>query len=159
MCCPYICPRPFNHSGSSPNKCPVLVSVWDKNLLISPTCVEPSLAQSLPLVSLLQDNLKQLIVIPSPNVLLLGRSPYCGKGLSYFVSFWIGLIPARRLTSVHHTDNSISHQHSGGFRFWNLPFISFFLFLYTEQSLAELRKVLLLLLGCAVQVNADNVTT
>ncbi|CAG03335.1 unnamed protein product, partial [Tetraodon nigroviridis] len=44
-----------------------------------------------------KDNLKQLIVIPPPNVLLLGRSPYC------------------------------------------------------EQSLAELRKVLLLLLGCAVQ--------
>ncbi|TWW58612.1 Girdin Akt phosphorylation enhancer [Takifugu flavidus] len=44
-----------------------------------------------------QDTLKQLIVIPSPNVLLLGRSPYC------------------------------------------------------EQSLEELKKVLLLLLGCAVQ--------
>lgn len=37
--------------------------------------------------------------------------------------------------------------------------IRFFLKLYTEQSLEELKKVLLLLLGCAVQVNADNART
>uniref|UniRef100_A0A3B5B0G6 Girdin-like n=1 Tax=Stegastes partitus TaxID=144197 RepID=A0A3B5B0G6_9TELE len=49
------------------------------------------------LFSFLQDNLRQLIMIPLPNVLLLGRTPYC------------------------------------------------------EQSLDEMRKVLLLLLGCAVQ--------
>uniref|UniRef100_A0A671UFZ7 Girdin-like n=1 Tax=Sparus aurata TaxID=8175 RepID=A0A671UFZ7_SPAAU len=45
----------------------------------------------------LQDNLRQLIMIPLPNVLLLGRTPYC------------------------------------------------------EQSLEEMKKLLLLLLGCAVQ--------
>lgn len=39
------------------------------------------------LSSRLQDNLKQLVVIPSPNVLLLGRSPYCGKA-SAAALFW-----------------------------------------------------------------------
>lgn len=47
------------------------------------------------------DNLRQLIMTPLPNVLLLGRTPYC------------------------------------------------------EQSLDEMRKLLLLLLGCAVQVNTE----
>lgn len=35
-----------------------------------------------PSVSLfLQDNLRQLIMIPLPNVLLLGKTPYCGRPL------------------------------------------------------------------------------
>lgn len=39
----------------------------------------------------------------------------------------------------------------------NEGFIHSFCFISTEQSLEELKKLLLLLLGCAVQVNADDV--
>lgn len=40
----------------------------------------------------------------------------------------------------------------------NFFFLFLFLKISTEQSLEEIKTLLLLLLGCAVQVNADNVT-
>ena len=54
----------------------VLVSVWHKVCLSSP-CLDPSPPRSLSFS--VQDNLRQLIMIPLPNVLLLGRTPYCGE--------------------------------------------------------------------------------
>lgn len=40
----------------------------------------------------------------------------------------------------------------------NFVFLFLFFLISTEQSLEEIKTLLLLLLGCAVQVNADNVT-
>uniref|UniRef100_A0A3Q1BF59 HOOK N-terminal domain-containing protein n=1 Tax=Amphiprion ocellaris TaxID=80972 RepID=A0A3Q1BF59_AMPOC len=82
---------------------PSIQALWlccKKCFILSSSCF--SLSAHLPcpflfLFSFLQDNLRQLIMIPLPNVLLLGKTPYC------------------------------------------------------EQSLDEMKKLLLLLLGCAVQ--------
>lgn len=53
-----------------------LVSLWPK------MCLPSFFSTPLPRPSLflffLQDNLRQLIMISLPNVLLLGRTPYCG---------------------------------------------------------------------------------
>lgn len=91
MCRPYI--RPPVHSGplAPVPTSSVPLSVRDKTCSYSPL-THPSTHPPTPvwshhalilcrLSSRLQDNLKQLIVIPSPNVLLLGRSPYCGKAI------------------------------------------------------------------------------
>ncbi len=51
-----------------------LVSLWPVLIFL---VLDPS-PSSLSLSLFLQENLRQLIMIPLPNVLLLGRTPYCG---------------------------------------------------------------------------------
>lgn len=65
MCCTYIRSCPFKIFGST---------LFGLKCASSSCCLFPS--PSLPVF--LQENLRQLIMIPLPNVLLLGRTPYCG---------------------------------------------------------------------------------
>uniref|UniRef100_A0A672H1F9 Coiled-coil domain containing 88Aa n=1 Tax=Salarias fasciatus TaxID=181472 RepID=A0A672H1F9_SALFA len=90
MCCPYLRLRAIQTLWLDSRKCFILYLFF---FVISSSRLVPFPF----LFSCLQDNLRQLIITPLPNVLLLGRTPYC------------------------------------------------------EQSLDELKKLLLLLLGCAVQ--------
>lgn len=65
----------FSGSLAQPQEVFYLVR-FGQNVLIFPFLNPPP--ASLSVFLLLQDNLRQLIMIPLPNVLLLGRTPYCG---------------------------------------------------------------------------------